>query len=187
MVSVHFQLRAVRKIRRGWKHAAKNLETEWPESATGNWPHIVGMVAAMQDLPEDEPAELEACSSSENFDFVVSSQSSHYRRWQPLGTSMSRRIRMRKQSLTCLGSLPQSVSALALSYAGLCHSFWDQGQEALKSLQGMSVVLDDEAHQKAGLFVQLGVITCQTGSKFTARLAAFSAFSSQGLGDVICF
>ena len=114
----------------------------------------------MQDLPEDEPAELEACSSSENFDFVVSSQSSHYRRWQPLGTSMSRRIRMRKQSLACLGSLPHSVPALALSYAGLCHSFWDQGQEALKSLQGMCVVLDDEVHQKAGLLVQLGVVTC---------------------------
>ena len=42
------------------------METEWPESATGKWPHIVGMVAAMQDLPEDEPAEPEACSS-ENY------------------------------------------------------------------------------------------------------------------------
>ena len=89
----------------------------------------------------------------------------------------------RRQSLSCLGGLPQNVPALALSCTRLCHFFWDQGQEVLKSLQGMCVVLDDEAHQKAGLFVQLGVITCQTGPKFTARLAAFSAFSSQGLGD----
>ena len=93
----------------------------------------------------------------------------------------------RRQSLSCLGGLPQNVPALALSCTRLCHFFWDQGQEVLKSLQGMCVVLDDEAHQKAGLFVQLGVITCQTGPKFTARLAAFSAFSSQGLGDELFY
>ena len=64
------QLRAVRKIRRQWKHTAKKLDGghEWPTSAS-KWPEILDMAQIMQDLVDaDEGDNLQvtrpfACKS----------------------------------------------------------------------------------------------------------------------------
>ena len=54
-LSFCMHLRAVRKVRRGWKHAAKKLQEDYPgPDAASKWPQLLSLVTIMQDLPDED-------------------------------------------------------------------------------------------------------------------------------------